>query len=128
MLDRRPNRCPAEPGLQPASSSQRLSTTYARAVANDASRILDDAIERLKLTETSTTLAQRVEAAAAPDSALLTITARDGDPGRAAAIANAPCLGVDRGITGPGGSRRGYPDGCRPGSRRRARAINQTHG
>ena len=72
--------------------SQRLSTTYATVATTQP--ILDDAIERLKLTETSTTLAQRVEAAAAPDSALLTITARDGDPGRAAAIANALASGL----------------------------------
>jgi capsular exopolysaccharide synthesis family protein len=72
--------------------SQRLSTTYATVATTQP--ILDDAIERLKLTETSTTLAQRVEAAAAPGSALLTITARDGDPGRAAAIANALASGL----------------------------------
>jgi len=67
--------------------SQRLSTTYASIATTGP--ILDKAIQKLNLNETSTQLGQRVQATAAPDSALLTIIVRDGDPNRAAGIANA---------------------------------------
>lgn len=66
--------------------SQRLSTTYASVATTRP--ILEKVIQKLSLNETPADLTPRVTATAAPDSALLTITARDGDPLRAAAIAN----------------------------------------
>jgi non-specific protein-tyrosine kinase len=67
--------------------SQRLSTTYA-AVATTRP-ILDAVIKRLGLDVTSVELLKRVVADAPTDSTLLTFTAQDSDPARAAAIANA---------------------------------------
>ncbi len=67
--------------------SQRLSTTYA-AVATTRP-ILDAVIGQLGLGVTSDELLKRVRADAPLDSTLLTITAQDTDPARAAAIANA---------------------------------------
>ncbi|HEY0443567.1 MAG TPA: polysaccharide biosynthesis tyrosine autokinase [Candidatus Limnocylindrales bacterium] len=66
--------------------SQRLSTTYATIA--DTKPILEKAIARVGAPETAADLAQRVTAVAAPDSALVTITVRDTDASRAAAIAN----------------------------------------
>jgi len=67
--------------------SQRLSTTYA-AVATTRP-ILETVIKQLGLGVTSDELLKRVRADAPLDSTLLTITAQDADPSRAAAIANA---------------------------------------
>ena len=67
--------------------SQRLSATYA-AVATTRP-ILDAVVKQLDLSETSDELAKRVRATAPLDSTLLTISAQDADPTRAAAIANA---------------------------------------
>jgi succinoglycan biosynthesis transport protein ExoP len=67
--------------------SQRLSTTYASLATFRP--ILDNVITALKLPTTSGELGRRVRANAPLDSTLLTITAQDGDPATAAAIANA---------------------------------------
>jgi len=67
--------------------SQRLSTTYA-AVATTRPT-LDSVIQRLGLSVTPDQLAQQIRVDAPIDSTLLTITADDADPSRAAAIANA---------------------------------------
>lgn len=67
--------------------SQRLSATYA-SVATTRS-ILARVISKLGMTETPERLALLVSATAAPDSALLTITGRDGDSVRAANLVNA---------------------------------------
>jgi non-specific protein-tyrosine kinase len=68
-------------------ASQRLSTTYA-SVATTRS-MLRSVIDELGLPDTPDQLGTRVRASAASESALLTIAAQDGDPARAAAIANA---------------------------------------
>lgn len=67
--------------------SQRLSTTYATVATTRP--VLTRVIERLSLRDTPDQLATRVSASTAADGALLTIAARDGDPDRAAALANA---------------------------------------
>jgi non-specific protein-tyrosine kinase len=67
--------------------SQQLSTTYARVTTTRP--ILESVIKQLGLADTSDALATRVRADASADSTLLTITAQDADPSRAAAIANA---------------------------------------
>lgn len=67
--------------------SQRLSTTYASVATKRP--ILDSVITQLGLNLTPDDLSKRVSADASLDSTLLTITAQDGDPSRAAAIANA---------------------------------------
>jgi succinoglycan biosynthesis transport protein ExoP len=67
--------------------SQRLSTTYAN-IATTRS-ILAKVIAKLGMNETPERLALLVSATAAPESALLTITGRDGDPVRAANLVNA---------------------------------------
>jgi non-specific protein-tyrosine kinase len=67
--------------------SQRLSTTYATVATTRP--LLDKVIASLNLEGTADDLAQRVRADAPLDSTLLTIAAQDGDPVRAAAIANA---------------------------------------
>lgn len=66
--------------------SQRLSSTYATVATTRP--VLAKVIERLGLRETPENLASRVSAASVPDGALLTIEARDGDPARAAILAN----------------------------------------
>ena len=68
-------------------ASQNLSTTYA-AIATTRP-ILNNVIGRLSLPVTSDELAKHVQATVPLDSTLLTITAQDADPARAAAIANA---------------------------------------
>lgn len=68
-------------------ASQRLSATYA-SVATTRS-LLDNVISTLGLKETADDLLKSVRADAPLDSTLLTITARDTDAARAAAIANA---------------------------------------
>jgi succinoglycan biosynthesis transport protein ExoP len=77
----------ANPDYTQILVSQRLSTTYA-AVATKRP-ILEAVISQLDLRVTSGDLAARVRADAPPDSTLLTVTAQDQDPDRAAAIANA---------------------------------------
>jgi succinoglycan biosynthesis transport protein ExoP len=67
--------------------SQRLSTTYA-AVATKRP-ILDAVVTQLGLDATPDELSRRIVAEAPTDSTLLTITAQDRQPARAAAIANA---------------------------------------
>jgi capsular exopolysaccharide synthesis family protein len=67
--------------------SQRLSTTYATVATKRP--ILDKVIEKLGLGVSADDLAKRVRADAPLDSTLLTLTAQDSDPTRAAAIANA---------------------------------------
>ncbi|MEA2538585.1 MAG: tyrosine-protein kinase [Chloroflexota bacterium] len=67
--------------------SQRLSTTYATVATTRP--LLENVIKQLGLSETPEDLAKRVSAEAPLDSTLLTIRAEDGDPARAAALANA---------------------------------------
>jgi non-specific protein-tyrosine kinase len=74
------------PDVNQIDVSQRLSTTYA-AVATKRPA-LEAVITDLGLSQTPEQLAQRVFAEAQPGSTLLTITADDPDPNRAAAIAN----------------------------------------
>jgi non-specific protein-tyrosine kinase len=66
--------------------SQRLSSTYATVALTRP--ILDSVIAHLALGTTSGELLKRVRADAPLDNTLLYITAQDGDPERAAAIAN----------------------------------------
>jgi len=68
-------------------ASQRLSTTYAAVVKTRPNAAA--VIEELALDETPDDLLKRVVAEAPADSTLVTITAQDSDPERAAAIANA---------------------------------------
>ena len=67
--------------------SQRLSTTYATVATTRP--LLENVIKQFGLNETPEDLAKRVSAEAPLDSTLLTIRAQDGDPIRAAALANA---------------------------------------
>lgn len=67
--------------------SQRLSKTYASIATKRP--ILDNVIEQLSLNVTAEELAQRVQADVPLDNTLFTISARDGDPVGASAIANA---------------------------------------
>jgi capsular exopolysaccharide synthesis family protein len=66
--------------------SQRLSETYAELAVTPP--LLDRVNAKLNLNTSSTDLAKRVSAEAHQNTTLLTITARDGAPDRAAAIAN----------------------------------------
>ncbi len=77
----------ANPDYDQLLVSQGLSATYASVATTPA--ILAKVIGKLSLKDTPDQLAQRVSASAAPGSVLLTITAQDGDPARAAALANA---------------------------------------
>jgi non-specific protein-tyrosine kinase len=76
----------ANPDYDQLLVSQRLSTTYA-AVATKRP-MLENVIEELGLGVSPDDLAKRVRANAQADSTLLTIVGQDGDPSRAAAIAN----------------------------------------
>jgi len=67
--------------------SQRLSSTYASLATTRPN--LEAVIKKLGLNETTDDLSGSVHANTSLDSTLLTITAQDGDPARAAAIANA---------------------------------------
>ena len=67
--------------------SQRLSTTYASVATKRPN--LEAVITKLGLDETADQVARSVRADASLESSLLTITAQDPDPNRAAAIANA---------------------------------------
>jgi non-specific protein-tyrosine kinase len=77
----------ANPDYNQLLVSQQLSTTYARVATTRP--ILEKVIKQLGLADTPDDLAARVRADASTDSTLLTITAQDADPSRAAAIANA---------------------------------------
>jgi polysaccharide biosynthesis transport protein len=68
-------------------ASERLSATYA--VVATKRPILDAVIKQLGLVETSDELSKQVRADAPLESTLLTISAQDVDPTRAAALANA---------------------------------------
>lgn len=68
-------------------ASQRLSTTYASVATSRP--LLDRVIDQLGLQEQSIDLSKRVNAEAALDSTLLTITAQAEHPTQAAALANA---------------------------------------
>jgi len=67
--------------------SQRLSTTYASVATKRPN--LEAVITKLGLDETADQVARSVHADASLESTLLTISAQDADPARAAAIANA---------------------------------------
>jgi polysaccharide biosynthesis transport protein len=77
----------ASPDYNQLLVSQRLSTTYATVATKRP--ILDSVIAQLGLKVTSDALSTEVSADAPLDSTLLTISAKDVDPVRAAAIANA---------------------------------------
>lgn len=75
------------PGYNELLVSEQLSSTYATVATTRP--VLARVIEALGLPESAEELQQRVEADAVQDSALLTVTASDGDPDRAAALVNA---------------------------------------
>jgi non-specific protein-tyrosine kinase len=75
------------PSTDQLLASQRLSTTYASVVTTRP--ILDNVITKLGLDVTADQLRGRVVADTPQSNTLLTITVRDTDPTRAAAIANA---------------------------------------
>jgi polysaccharide biosynthesis transport protein len=77
----------ANPDYNQLLVSQRLSTTYAQVVTTRP--ILESVSRQLGLDTTADDLARRIHADAPADSTLMTITVQDGDPARAAAIANA---------------------------------------
>ena len=77
----------ANPDYSQLLVSQQLSTTYANLATTRP--ILETVISQLGLKESTAELAKRVRAVAPSDSTLLAISAQDGDPSRAAAIANA---------------------------------------
>ena len=77
----------ANPDYTQLLASQRLSSTYARIATTRP--LLGNVATKLGLAETPDQIAGRVRAEAALDSALLTVTAQDSDPARAAALANA---------------------------------------
>ena len=77
----------SNPDYNQLLASQRLSKTYASIATTRP--ILERVISKLGLPTTPEELLKKVRAAAALDSTLLTITAQDGDPARAAAISNA---------------------------------------
>jgi len=77
----------ANPDYTTLLASQSLSTTYATVATTRP--LLQDVINELHLAGTPDQLAARVSASAAVGSTILTITAQDGDPATAAAIANA---------------------------------------
>ncbi|GLZ51670.1 polysaccharide biosynthesis tyrosine autokinase [Actinomycetospora sp. NBRC 106378] len=67
-------------------SQQRVSS-YAELVTSE--EVTDDVVARLNLPETSPELAKQLSASSASDSVLIDLSATDGDPQRAALIANA---------------------------------------
>jgi capsular exopolysaccharide synthesis family protein len=75
------------PDINQLDVSQRLSATYATVATTRP--LLEKVVTKLNLASTADELAVNVFASAAQDAALLTITARAGDPAAAAAIANA---------------------------------------
>jgi len=76
----------SNPDYNQLLASQRLSKTYASLATTRP--VLEKVISKLGLATTPDELLKKVRATAALDSTLLTITAQDGDPTRAAAIAN----------------------------------------
>jgi non-specific protein-tyrosine kinase len=77
----------ANPDYNQLLVSQQLSSTYATVATTRP--LLAKVIARLGLSETPEQLASRIAASSAPNGALLTIEARDGDPDAAATLANA---------------------------------------
>ena len=77
----------ANPDYTQLLASQRLSATYASIATTRP--LLGNVATKLGLAETPDQIASRVRAEAALESALLTVTAQDSDPARAAALANA---------------------------------------
>lgn len=77
----------ANPDPGQIATSQRLSQSYAEVAATRP--ILEGVVARLSLPMAPAALLERVEVVALRDSTLIRITAHDGDPSRAAAIANA---------------------------------------
>ncbi|HTC85595.1 MAG TPA: Wzz/FepE/Etk N-terminal domain-containing protein, partial [Candidatus Acidoferrum sp.] len=77
----------ANPDVQQIQASQTVAATYSQVATTQS--VLGRVIAKLGLNETPTELVKRVTVAATPGSTLLTITAKDGDPARAAALANA---------------------------------------
>lgn len=75
------------PSLDQALLSQRLSVTYAQVATQRAT--LARVVTKLGLNTTPEKLAGQVAASAPQDSSIVTITVRDGQPDRAAIIANA---------------------------------------
>jgi non-specific protein-tyrosine kinase len=67
-------------------ASQQISQTYAQVATTRP--LLDTVIAQLDLRETPEELLNHVQASATPNNTLITITAEDSDPTRAAAIAN----------------------------------------
>lgn len=76
----------ANPDLNQLLASQRLSQTYADLATTTP--LLDQVIAKNNLDVTPEAFRKRIVANAPPDSTLVTITVQDGDPGRAAALAN----------------------------------------
>ncbi len=75
------------PGYNELLVSEQLTSTYASVATTRP--ILAGVIETLRLTETPEELQLRVDADAAEDGTLMTVTASDGDAARAAALVNA---------------------------------------
>lgn len=75
------------PDVQQLQASQTLAATYSQVATTQS--VLGRVITKLGLAETPTDLVKRVTVAATTGSTLLTITAKDGDPARAANLANA---------------------------------------
>ncbi|MHB8458937.1 MAG: tyrosine-protein kinase domain-containing protein [Candidatus Limnocylindrales bacterium] len=75
------------PDINQLLASQRLSQTYAR-IATTTS-LLAKVVDKVGLNEPTDDLRKNVSVTAATDSTLITITVTDGDPQRAATIANA---------------------------------------
>ena len=67
-------------------ASQQISQTYAQVATTRP--LLEKVIAQLNLQETPEELLKHVQASATPNNTLITITAQDGNPTRAAAIAN----------------------------------------
>ena len=67
-------------------ASQQISQTYAQVATTRP--LLEKVIAQLNLQETPEELLKHVQASATPNNTLITITAQDGNPARAAAIAN----------------------------------------
>jgi succinoglycan biosynthesis transport protein ExoP len=83
-------------------ASQRISKTYATIATTRP--LLVNVITKLGLNTTPENLLKKVRATAPLDSTLLTVTATDGDPARAAAIANAigdELIAASPGLQGP---------------------------
>jgi non-specific protein-tyrosine kinase len=75
------------PDINQLLASQRLSQTYASLATTTS--VLAQVVDKVGLNEPADVLRKNVVVTAATDSTLITITATDGDPQRAATIANA---------------------------------------